>query len=295
MFDKIDKIGKSIIQHGPNNDRVYLMKLHPDDASTIVDSLSDLAIMKRYSKIFAKIPEWALDKFISNNYKIEGSIPDFYQGKIKVYFVSLFFSAKRSFLSKKKKAEIESIVDLSSNYFNAAEFNLPPGYSLNILNNSHAKTLAQLYKTVFEVYPFPIFKEKYILKTMQSNVIYFGVFKNDNLIAASSAEMDPEGENVEMTDFATHPNHLGQNLSYFLLSEMEKEMKDRGMKTLYTIARSHSHGMNKTFGRSEYIFGGTLINNTQIGASIESMNIWYKHMKQIIPKNTIGQRKAKIL
>lgn len=295
MFDKIDKIGKSIIQHGPNNDRVYLMKLHLDDASTIVDVLSDLAIMKRYSKIFAKIPEWALDTFIHNNYKIEGSIPDFYQGKTKVYFVSLFFSAKRSFLSKKKKTEIQSIVDLSANFFNAAEFSLPEGYYINILNNSHAKMLAKLYKTVFEVYPFPIFKEKYILKTMNSNVMYFGVFKNDKLVAASSAEMDPEGENVEMTDFATHPNHLGQNLSYCLLTEMEREMKKLGMKTLYTIARSHSHGMNKTFGRSEYIFGGTLINNTQIGESIESMNIWYKHLRQANPNCTKRQRTAKVL
>jgi putative beta-lysine N-acetyltransferase len=278
MFDKIDKIGKSVIQHGPNNDRVYLMKLHPDDAPAIVERLSDLAIMKRYSKIFAKIPEWALEAFLENNYKIEGSIPKFYQGKTKAYFVSLFFSAKRSFLSKKKKSEIESIVDLSSNFFNAAEFSIPEGYSISPLNTDHARMLAKLYKTVFKVYPFPIFKEKYLLKTMKSNVMYFGVFRHDKLVAASSAEMDHDGSNVEMTDFATDPQHLGRNLSYFLLLEMEQKMKSAGMKTLYTIARSHSHGMNKTFGRSEYIFGGTLVNNTQIGDSIESMNIWYKHL-----------------
>jgi putative beta-lysine N-acetyltransferase len=113
---------------------------------------------------------------------------------------------------------------------------------------------------------------------MRSHVDYFGIVADQELVALSSAEMDTTAENVEMTDFATDPQHLGRNLSYFLLLEMEQKMKSAGMKTLYTIARSHSHGMNKTFGRSEYIFGGTLVNNTQIGDSIESMNIWYKHL-----------------
>jgi len=277
MFDKTDKLGKSMIQHGPNNDRVYLMKLHPDDADHIVEKLLDLAILKRYSKIFAKIPEWALDKFINNNYKIEASIPEFYNNKTRVYFVSLFFSAKRSFLSKKKRKEIEGIIELSSNYFNAAEISLPEDYSIQTLDNDHAKSVAKLYKAVFENYPFPIFKEKYILKTMKNNIVYFGVFQNDKLVAAASSEMDEESETVEMTDFATHPKYQGQNLSFFLLQAMEEEMTQRGIKTFYTIARAHSHGMNKTFGRSEYLFGGTLVNNTLIGDSIESMNIWYKH------------------
>ena len=32
MFDKIEKLDGSLIQHGPNNDRVYLMKLAGKDA-----------------------------------------------------------------------------------------------------------------------------------------------------------------------------------------------------------------------------------------------------------------------
>ena len=281
MFDKTIKIGKSLVQHGPNNDRVYLMKLHPDDADVIVDKLTDLAILKRYSKIFAKIPEWSLSRFLDNNFKIEASIPGFYAGETKAFFVSQFFSAKRSFLSKKKRELIEDIVKLSSNYFNSANIKLPEHYYIKILTNDHAKSVAKLYKTVFNNYPFPIFKEKYILQTMNSNIIYFGVFENDKLIAAASSEMDVKSENVEMTDFATHPKHLGQNLSYFLLKVMEKEMAGRGMKTFYTIARAQSHGMNKTFGRCEYHFGGTLVNNTLIGETIESMNVWYKQVKEI--------------
>jgi beta-lysine N6-acetyltransferase len=36
--------------------------------------------------------------------------------------------------------------------------------------------------------------------------------------------------------------------------------------------------MNVTFSRAGYTFTGTLINNTNIGGSIESMNVWYKRL-----------------
>lgn len=284
MFDKIDKIGKSIIQHGPNNDRVYLMKLHPKDVDRIINGLYDLVILKRYSKIFAKVPEWALDVFLNAGYKIEASIPEFYSGMIKCYFLSQFFSAKRSFLSKKNKKEIEDIIGLSSNYFSASPVSIPKDYTIKELGEDHAKALSRLYKNVFKVYPFPIFKEKYLIETMNQNIRYFGVFENEKLIAASSAEMDQEGQNAEMTDFATDPKYQGQNLSYFLLQEMERKIVDSGIQTAFTLARAHSHGMNKTFGRSEYLFGGTLVNNTNIGESIESMNVWYKPLKQLSSK-----------
>jgi putative beta-lysine N-acetyltransferase len=88
--------------------------------------------------------------------------------------------------------------------------------------------------------------------------------------------MDKENRNAEMTDFATLPEHLGNGLAVHLLNFMEPEMQKRGIATLYTIARAISPGMNITFAKCGYIFGGTLINNTQISGSIESMNLWYK-------------------
>jgi putative beta-lysine N-acetyltransferase len=87
-----------------------------------------------------------------------------------------------------------------------------------------------------------------------------------------------ENKNAEMTDFATLPKHRGKNLSYFLLKAMEKEMAVQDYKTLFTIARSASVGMNATFARRDYEFAGTLVNNTLIGEDIESMNVWYKHL-----------------
>ena len=131
---------------------------------------------------------------------------------------------------------------------------------------------------MFESYPFPIHNPRYILKTMEEDVQYFGAEKDGKLAALSSAEIDFRGENAEMTDFATHLSHTGNNLSSLLLRAMEKEMKKQEITTLYTIARLNSIPMNKTFLQNDYQYSGTLIKNTNIAGKIESMNVLYKYV-----------------
>ena len=36
--------------------------------------------------------------------------------------------------------------------------------------------------------------------------------------------------------------------------------------------------MNITFARQDYVLAGTLVNNTNISGSLESMNVWYKSL-----------------
>ncbi|MEJ2544287.1 MAG: putative beta-lysine N-acetyltransferase [Calditrichaceae bacterium] len=219
-YDKIEKINNSTIQHGKNNNRIYLMKLDKKDYPEIIKKLNSIAKKNEYTKIFVKIPNWAIDEFKKEGYNQEGHIPNFYNNKTDAYF----------------------------------------------------------YKQVFESYPFPIFNPEFIKTTMNDNVVYFGIYDKHNLIAAASSEMDVKSQNAEMTDFATLPDYRGHNLSLTLLREMEAEMRQRKIKTLYTIARSHSPGMNITFAKLNYSYSGTLINNTDIFGKIESMNIWYKNL-----------------
>lgn len=81
-----------------------------------------------------------------------------------------------------------------------------------------------------------------------------------------------------MTDFATLPAYAGNSLALMLLDAMDREMKNQGIKTLYTIARLNSIPMTLTFLRSDYQYSGTLIKNTNIAGKIESMNVLYKHI-----------------
>lgn len=146
------------------------------------------------------------------------------------------------------------------------------------LSVSDSNELSKLYKIVFASYPFPIHNSDYIKKTMQENIIYFGIFKGDRIVAASSCETDPKSQNVEMTDFATHPDYRGMGLGVILLVKMEEYMRKNNYLCTYTIARAMSPAMNVTFAKLGYKYSGTLINNTNISGNIESMNVWYKSL-----------------
>ena len=155
---------------------------------------------------------------------------------------------------------------------------LPHGFEYTICEKSDACEIANVYKKVFETYPFPIHDPRYIEKTMDENLIYFCIWNGTNIVALASSEMDIESQNVEMTDFATLPEYQGNSFSLYLLQKMEHEMQKKNMKTAYTIARAASYGMNIAFTKSGYEYGGTLINNTNISGNFESMNVWYKHL-----------------
>ncbi len=279
MQDKLEILGKgSLIQHGNLNQRIYLMKLDKQDASIIIDKLSALAHKNSYSKIFCKIPKWVAPLFISDGYLLEASIPKFYNDTEDVFFVSKFVDANR--LQEVPKEALKSLSNLLEDTATKKKTTIQPNTSFELrkLEIADAEKIASIYKEVFISYPFPIHDPKYITQTMSEDVQYYGAIKSGKIVAVASSEMDVKGCNAEMTDFATDPAFLGNNLSVLLLNRMEEAMKEQGIKTLYTIARLNSIPMNKTFLKFDYRYSGTLINNTNIAGSIESMNVYYKNI-----------------
>ena len=278
MHDAVEVIGKgTYIQHGKYNDRVYLMKLDEQDAELILPRISKIANENRYSKIFCKVPKYIAPTFFANGYILEATIPNFYNRQDDVFFISKFLNSDRLLnIEKKQLRELSLLLSgFAGKQKNTQE---PSEYHVRKLNKSDVTQITEIYREVFETYPFPIHNPGYILKTMKENVQYFGAERTGKLAALSSSEIDFSGENAEMTDFATLPDHTGNNLSMLLLGTMEKEMKRQKISTLYTIARLNSIPMNKTFLRSNYQYSGTLVKNTNISGKIESMNIYYKHI-----------------
>jgi putative beta-lysine N-acetyltransferase len=274
MSDTLEKIGNSQIQHGPDNDRIYLMKLDPADLPGLPVELDALAAKQGYTKIFAKVPEPCRPAFTSCGYRCEGRIPGFYKGETDAAFLGKFIDPARAI--DPQRDDIEHLIALAQSKQGSAVRALPPGYSLRAATEADADELAAVYNAVFASYPFPIHDPAYLIETMRSHVCYFVAEKDGKIAAASSGEMDRENRNAEMTDFATRPEHLGHGLAAHLLKFMEPEMKQRGIATSYTIARAVSAGMNITFAKCGYSYGGTLIKNTQIAGAIESMNLWYQ-------------------
>lgn len=278
-MDKIEAIGTgTIIQHGPLNNRIYLMKLSPDDCPGIVEILDKIATKFLYAKIICKVPGWAAPLFLADGYVVEGFIPRFYRNKTDVFFVSKFLGEKSSVKSKKSKFNILSNLLNPYIQLDSPQSKQKMSFKIRKLKPADAKRITNVYALVFKSYPFPIHDESYILQTMNEHVQYYGVEYEKKLIAIASAEIDFEGLNAEMTDFATLPEYRGKGLAVLILNKMEKKVKRQGITTLYTIARLNSPAMNKAFQKLDYSYSGTLINNTNISGAIESMNIYYKQI-----------------
>jgi len=277
MADRIVRLGRSTIQHGKENDRVYLIKLADEDMPELLDNIDRLAREKDYGKVFAKVPARWLSRFTEAGYASEALVPFFFEGKEDCHFMARYYDRQRGVEPAQK--EIAKVISLAREVKPGTRSEPSSGYTVKRCQPGDCPEMAELFGTVFETYPFPVEDPEYIDRTMDGDVIYFGAKdRNDQLVSLASAELDPKAANVEMTDFATAPTHRRKGLARRLLRVMEEKMREKNMAVAYTIARAKSIGMNKTFAYAGYKYGGTLIRNTQICGELESMNVWYKQL-----------------
>ncbi|MCP3965369.1 MAG: putative beta-lysine N-acetyltransferase [Lentisphaerae bacterium] len=268
----------SILQHGKFNDRIYLIKTGKDYSVSLPDKLVQKAAQNGYSKIFGKVPINRLPEFIGAGYQIEAYIPRFYDGKTDAFMLGYYLKKERF-----TEANVDKLDEIRKTAVSQAKNSLnnfdSEKFKIRNCNPDDSVEMAKIYQEVFATYPFPIHKAEYIKETMEDNVNYFCVeSKSDNqILAIASAEQDLSVFNAEMTDFATLPQWRGNGFAGHLLNAMEDFLFEKSIKTFYTIARAESYGMNITFAKCGYKFGGRLKNNTNISGEIESMNIWYKN------------------
>lgn len=277
QYDKMEKIGDSMIQHGKYNDRVYIMHLEKQDVEKVFDYTEKTAEENDYSKIFAKIPASLYDMLDKNQYLTEARVPLFFNGEEDVLFLSKYIDTNRKIMSTDVEEEVKKNISIAESKAGKLKLSeLGSEYEMRLLEHKDANQLAELYKIVFETYPFPIHDPEFLKEMMDDNIEYWGIFLGEKLISAASSEQYKSESVVEMTDFATNPDYLGKGFALHLLKRMEQSMIEKGYKTLYTIARSLSPAMNITFAKDNYKFAGTLVNNTNIFGKIEPMNVWYK-------------------
>ncbi len=278
LSDTVETIAGATIQHGELSDRVYLMKM-PGlcPPKKVINAIEELARENEYGKIFVKTPQTRYVPFLEEGYEVEASVPGFYSGQEPALFMVKYMKEARKEVSKPEL--LQDVIEVSREKETLKPQGLPPKHQIEELGHDHTVEMAAIYDEVFPTYPFPINDPAYLREVMGDFVRSFGVFAPDgSLVSVAACEMDRKGQNVEMTDFATLPQHRGQGLAHELLYCMEEAMRTDDMKTAYTIARAESFGMNITFSKAGYEFGGTLLNNTNISGSIESMNVWHKKL-----------------
>ena len=278
-IDQIEQFGSSQIQHGPANDRAYLMKLAREDFPQIIGYVNGLAVLHGYSKVFAKVPAYAQQRFEKDGYRVEAAIPGFYDQREKGVFMARYFHPDR--LVDHSADRVQEVLEAARSKASPPQPTaLPEDCECRLATPADGPDMAQLYRQVFASYPFPIHNPAYLVESMAENVIYAGIWRRGELLALASAELDRAGKNAELTDFATRADCRGMGLANLLLQRLERQSSKIGIGTCYTIARATSFGMNICFSRNGYRFGGTLVKNTQISGGLESMNVWYKSLAE---------------
>ncbi len=256
------------------NKRLKLLDYNTVDFYSLDNYIVKTARENELEKIIVISKEADVNNFTRAGYLQEAVDPFFYKGK-SGHYIAKFLSNQRGTKSDKfKKDKIITIAGKKGKYDSEL---LDKDFVIDKAFKKDIPQLIELYKTIFESYPTPIFNSDYLEKTMDDNNLFLTAKDNSGKIIASiSADIDIDKLNAEITDCATLPECRGKKIMYQLVNYIEKEMKKIGLLSIYTIARAISPGINTVFGRNDYVYTGRLIKNCDISGSFEDMNLWVK-------------------
>ena len=235
----------------------------------------EFARERGYTKVFTKIPQSALAVFRASGYEIEGKVEGYFRGGASAYFAGFYLDPVRRAGDRREVFRVRQLAEIR-----VGSMTVPvSGPVPRRIDREEVESAAELYRDVFVSYPFPIHDPAYLRRTMDSHIDYYGIWEEGRLISLASAEKDSPSLAAELTDFATREEDRGRSLAGLLLKRIEEDLIADGYLTGFTIARSLSPGMNITFARAGYEFGGLLWNNTQICGRLEPMNVWYRSLR----------------
>ena len=261
----------------------------------IAGTLKTISTVEEMAKIIVYAPPEKKNELEACGYSKEGTISGYYSGKNCYVFTSYpeylrrisFHKEKEdlvieSCLKKDRKTGIVSQKTKKSRKKREREKGkilLPEEYIARPAVQTDASVMANLYRQEFKFYPTPLHIESYLLRNMDSNVLYFLIEKKGMIVSLASAEMDPQNRTAEITDCLTISSERGNGLIKELITILEKELSDRSFKSAYTLCRASSFGINMAFSSLGYAYTGRLVNNCKIGEGFENMNIWCKILK----------------
>ncbi|SIQ90079.1 GNAT family N-acetyltransferase [Maribacter ulvicola] len=281
MFETIENIDGALVYHGSMHKRIYFSEAENVDLDNLLLKMKDLALKKRYEKILGKASEKDVDILKSKGFTVEAKIPGLYNGVIDGFFLAEYTNEERHANDVKSLKTIETvktIAEAANKSTTDSYFQMPENLEIKELPTSDFHTLEDLHKKAFKYHPHQIKNAAYFSKLKDLNHQFYGLFKNEELLVSAILAVNARESNVEIVDFVTHPDYRGQNLSYFLVQDIKNNMDKLGCKTIYSMVRSTSYGLNITFSKHGFLLAGTLINNCLVRDVMESMNVWYfKH------------------
>eukprot|EP01013_Petalomonas_cantuscygni_P044909 TRINITY_DN9554_c0_g1_i1.p1 TRINITY_DN9554_c0_g1~~TRINITY_DN9554_c0_g1_i1.p1 ORF type:complete len:284 (-),score=4.82 TRINITY_DN9554_c0_g1_i1:33-884(-) len=278
MFETIENIDGALVYHGNMHNRIYFSEAENVNLDNLLQKMKDLAKKKRYEKILGKASEKGLNVLKSQGFIVEAKIPGLYNGSVDGYFLADYTNEKRHLNDErimKTIATVKTIAEAANKPNTDSHFLMPENLDIKELSSADFPLLEELHQKAYKYHPHQIKDAAYFSKLKNLNHQFYGLFRNGELLVSAILAVNSSESNVEIVDFVTHPDYRGQNLSYFLVQDIKNKMDKLGCKTIYTMVRSTSYGLNITFSKLGFILAGTLINNCMVRDAMESMNVWY--------------------
>lgn len=227
-------------------------------------------------KLIFKVRHENISSLIKEGFCYEAMIDKYYLGNDCYFLVKYFVNERRN--SEHWVLEDQIVMDVLESQKQIKVQNLPKGYELRKAVESDAEQLANLYLTVFKIYPTPMNDPSYIKKCMKDHTIFYICTFEEKIVSAASAEINGFYHNAEMTDCATLPEHRKFGILKHLLLKLEEELFVKEIYCVYSIARALSFGMNMALHQLQYEYCGRLANNCYIFDQLEDMNMWVKQL-----------------
>lgn len=234
-----------------------------------------MAESKGFGKIWGFVSSEEAGQLAELGFVREGELEGYYRAGAGIG-IAYYLSPERAI--SQRTFEEDAIVRLSEEKATQAASQSPADYTFRAATSADTQRISDVLCQVFSSYPTPIDSAQAIADAMARSAFFMLAEYQGEIISVMSADIDLEHLVAEMTDCATLPEHRGKGLMQELLQQMEIEMRQRGLRALFTLARATSQAMNIAFARQEYQYRGRFINNCHIAGDWEDMNIWVKSL-----------------
>ncbi|WNB90247.1 putative beta-lysine N-acetyltransferase [Bacillus sp. NEB1478] len=258
----------------------YNERLRIDDyrgnARVLVNWINETAEVHPFHKVIIKSKADDMSYWLQNGYMFEGEFSGYFNGAAAIAMCKYFSNERRN---SNYWTDEDNILNNIQQLSKTNQQNpMPVEYTMRMANEHDAQELAELYESVFEIYPTPMNDPEYIREIMKSGTLFCLVLHKEKIVSAASADVNATYNNAEITDCATLVQHRKYGLMKHLIDQLEKELFLKNVFCAYSIARALSFGMNAVFYQRGYEYRGRLANNCKIFDKYEDMNIWVKDL-----------------
>ncbi|WP_224981195.1 GNAT family N-acetyltransferase [Geomonas agri] len=274
MAEHVEIFGNSLVQHDPAARRATLALLDPEEAPGVIRHLELLASSRGYTNVSARVPAAHVRHFVGAGYRLEAAIPHFYgEGETACFLVRHFGEAQDT---ERMPLLLSRILAATEMHSLAGPVSLPEGGALRLVEPSEIGDVVSLYRRVGVAKPAAVDDPIFLHNFLGRGDLFLGLWIEGILVAACAAIFDPTTGTAELAHFVVLPEHRGKGLALLLLQRIGELSAACGARLLWSTVRAYAPGINITFAKGGYHFGGTLTNNSYIYGATESVNVWHK-------------------